>query len=313
MRKLWVVSLLILLATTAPAANLQKQLEGLASRHDGKVALFAKNLKTGEMVAIDADRPVKTASVIKLPLMIEAFRQVKQGRVKLAEPIELTTDNQVPGSGVLGFMQPGLKLTLEDALSLMMMLSDNTGTNMVIDKVGLKPTNEWLASKGFKNTWFYKKVYKKATEPMPPDQKQFGLGKTTAREMAQVMETVAKCELGDKALCDKMIFMMRNQQYRAMIPRYLETVDTSEELSAVADKVGALDEVRNDVALIFTKQGPIVISAFTYDNKDQSWTPENRAEILIGKMAGLIVRAWAGNALSTGEKDPLSAVPEITR
>lgn len=297
---------LVLLAATAYAADLQKQLEAVAAKHEGKVALYAKNLRTGDAVAIDAEVPVKTASVIKLPLMVEAFRQVKAGKIKLSDPIELTKDNQVPGSGVLAFMQPGLKLTLEDAISMMMMLSDNTATNMVIDAVGLKPTNEWLASKGLKNTYFYKKVYKKAEGPMPPDQKQFGLGKTTAKEMAQVVESVTKCELGDKSLCDKMIYIMRNQQYRAMIPRYLETVDTSEELSGVADKIGALDEVRADVGAVFTRQGPIVISAFTYDNKDQSWTPENQAEILIGRMARMILDEWAPKGVATGEKDPLA-------
>ncbi len=297
---------LLLAASSGFAADLQKQLEAVAAKHEGKVALYAKNLKTGQTVAIDAEVPVKTASVIKLPLMVEAFRQVKAGKIKLSDPIELTKDNQVPGSGVLAFMQPGLKLTLEDAISLMIMLSDNTATNMVIDAVGLKPTNDWVASKGWKNTYFYKKVYKKAEGPMPADQKLFGLGKTTAKEMAQVMESVANCELGDKALCDKMIYIMRNQQYRAMVPRYLETVDTSEDLSGVADKIGALDEVRNDVALVFTKQGPIVISAFTYDNKDQSWTPENEAEILIGRMARMIVDEWAPKGVATGDKEPLA-------
>jgi beta-lactamase class A len=89
-----------------------------------------------------------------------------------------------------------------------------------------------------------------------------------------------------------------------MIPRFLETTDTSEEESGVADKIGALDAVRADVAIVFTKQGPIVISAFTYENKDQSWTPENQPEILIGKMAKVIVDAWAPAGVATGEKNP---------
>jgi beta-lactamase class A len=306
MLKPLILGSLLLGSTMVFGADLQKQLNELASKHEGKVALYAKNLKTGDTVAISADAPVKTASVIKLPLMVEGMRQVKAGKIKLSDTIELTKDNQVPGSGVLAFMHTGLKLTLEDAMSLMIMLSDNTATNMVIDKVGLKPTNEWLVAKGLKSTYFYKKVYKKAEGPMPPDQKQFGLGKTTAREMGEVMESIAKCELADKALCDKMIYMLRNQQYRAMVPRYLETVDTSEDLSGVADKIGALDDVRNDVALVFTKQGPIVISAFTWDNKDESWTPENRAEILIGKMAKLIVETWAPNGINTGNKEPMA-------
>src|SRR6266496_4003744 len=155
------IALLVIGVTTSGlGADLQKQLEAMAAKHQGKVALYAKNVKTGATIAINADTPVQTASVIKLPLMMEAFLQVKAGKIKLSDPIELTKDNQVPGSGVLAFMQPGLKLQLEDAISPMMMLSDNTATNMVIDAVGLKPTNEWLASKGLKNTYFYKKVYK---------------------------------------------------------------------------------------------------------------------------------------------------------
>jgi beta-lactamase class A len=312
--RLGVAIAVALIAASAFGADLQKQLEEMAAKHQGKVALYAKNVKTGATIAINADTPVQTASVIKLPLMVEAFHQVKAGKIKLSDPIELTKENQVPGSGVLAFMQPGLKLQLEDAISLMMMLSDNTATNMVIDAVGLKPTNEWLASKGLKNTYFYKKVYKKAEGPMPPDQKQFGLGKTTAREMAQVIESVLNCEVGDKALCDKMLHIMRNQQYRNMVPRFLETSDTSEEESGVADKIGALDAVRADVAIVFTKQGPIVISAFTYENQDKSWTPENQPEILIGKMAKVIVDTWAPAGVATGEKNPTATdVQPVTK
>ncbi len=299
-RKVTVVVLMLVASVFATdrTAQLQKDLEALAAKHEGKVALFAKNLATGETVAIDADRPVQTASVIKLPLLLEAYTQVKEGKLKLDDPVPLTKENQVQGSGVLGFLHPGLNLTLHDALVLMVVLSDNTATNLVIDKVGLKPTNEMTAAMGLKNTYFYKKVYVKATEPLPPDFKQFGLGKTTAREMAEVMQAIYQCKLGDPKLCDDMQFILRNQQYRAMIPRYLEVADTSEGLSAIGDKIGALDAVRNDVAFIITKKGTFIISAFTYDNKDQSWTPENKAEILIGHMAKEIVGAWGGEVSS---------------
>jgi beta-lactamase class A len=94
-----------------------------------------------------------------------------------------------------------------------------------------------------------------------------------------------------------MIEIMRNQQYRNMIPHYLETIDTSDEGSAIADKVGELDDVRNDVALIYSKAGPLVISAFTYDNKDQTWIAENEAELLIARMSKLIVNTWSPSGL----------------
>ena len=78
------------------------------------------------------------------------------------------------GSGILNILNPGLDLTLHDAITLMMTLSDNTATNMVIDAVGLAPTNAMLTRMGMKNTYFYKKVFKPATGPLPADQPQFG-------------------------------------------------------------------------------------------------------------------------------------------
>src|SRR5512146_259293 len=111
--------LILALVSTATAADLQKDLDALASQYQGKVAFFAKDLKTGQTVAVDADEPVQTASVIKLPIMIEAMYQVKQGKLRLDQQLTLTKDNQVPGSGVLQFMDPGLRVTLKDAMTLM--------------------------------------------------------------------------------------------------------------------------------------------------------------------------------------------------
>lgn len=297
-----IFAVIALLSCTAFAASsqLQSKLEAMASQHHGKVALFARNLATGEAVAIDADVAVQTASVIKLPIMLEAMHQVKSGQLKLDQKVRLTKDNQVPGSGVLPFLTPGLDLTLRDAITLMMILSDNTATNMTIDAVRLPAVNKRIQALGLKNTWLYKKVYKPSEAPMPPDQKKFGLGKTTAREMASVIENIYRCELGDQVLCNEMIGIMRNQQYRNMIPHYIETVDTSETPSAIADKIGALDAVRNDVALVFGKSAPMVISIFTYQNKDESWIPENEAELLIGRMAKAIVDSWSPDGLRTG-------------
>lgn len=305
MNKLSMFCILLFLASPLSASELEKKLEELATSHHGRVALYAKNLTTGVIVSLDATCAVQTASVIKLPLMLQAFEQVKSGKLTLSGPVVLTKDNQVPGSGILTLMDPGLTLSVKDAITLMMTLSDNTATNMVIDAVGLRPTNEMLARMGLKNTYFYKKVFKKAEGVMPADQKEFGLGKTTAEEMAKVMESIYRCDLGARQLCLQMITIMRNQQYRDMLPRYLEKADSSEDLSAVADKIGALDDVRADVALVYTQRGPVIISIFTYDNEDKSWTPENKAEILIGHLARIIVDTWSPEGLAAKVADPV--------
>ncbi|MGZ4822384.1 MAG: serine hydrolase [Terriglobales bacterium] len=284
-------ALAVLFATTMFGADLQKDLNGMAAQHAGKVALYAKNLKTGATVAVNADEPVQTASVIKLPVMIEAFCEAAAGKVQLEERLKLAKENQVPGSGVLAQLQPGLEPTLGDAITLMIIISDNTATNMVLDRIGIPPVNARIAAMGLKNTYLYKKVFTPAEGPMPADQKKFGLGKTTAREMAEVMESILRCDLKNEGLCARMLAILRAQQDQSMIPRYITTGEKGLAAS-IGDKVGKLDAVRNDVALVTTKAGPIVISIFTWENKDQRWTPDNEAEILIGRMAKRVVDEW---------------------
>jgi beta-lactamase class A len=294
-----------LLGTTAYAADLQKQVEAIAQQHHGKVALYAKNLKTGAEVAIDADEPVQTASVIKVAILMEVFSEAKAGKLSLDERLPLTKENQVPGSGILTFLQAGLQPTVQDAVVLMTDLSDNTATNLLIDKVTVAAVDKKITDMGLKNTWLYKKVFKPAEGPMPADQKKFGLGKTTAREMAQMFESIDRCDLGDAALCKRMLQILKDQQDNNEIPRFIQYSDTSEKPSAIAHKTGALDDVRNDVGIVYTTAGPIVISAFTWDNKDHSWTADNEAMLTIAKMSKAIVESWAPKGLN-----PAAAKPE---
>ncbi|MGB3628191.1 MAG: serine hydrolase, partial [Terracidiphilus sp.] len=172
-------------------ALLDTQLHAIASAHHGAVALYAHNLKTGQTAALSPDLPVKTASVIKLAILLDAAEQIRAGKAKLDERLVLTGANQVGGSGVLGELTPPIALTLGDALTLMVVLSDNTAANMAIDRLGLDHINGTIRAVGLHDTWLYKKVFVPATRPMPADQMKFGLGKTTPREMALIMERIA--------------------------------------------------------------------------------------------------------------------------
>lgn len=301
MNSIRLLTLLFALSTLSFAATdtgLQSKIEALTAQHHGKLALYVENLKTGDTIAIDSDRPVPTASVIKLPILVEAMQQVKAGKHKLDEKIILHKDDIVQGSGILQFFDTPLAITFKDALTFMIIESDNTATNLVIDQVGVKNVNDRIAEMGLKDTYLYKKVFKPATGPMPADQKKFGLGKTTAREMARVMESVVRCDLHEQTLCDAMLYMLRNQQYRNLVPHYIETSDTSEGLSVIANKTGSLDEVRNDVAVVYSKNGRIIISAFTYDNADKSWNNDNAAELLVAHIAKMVMDAWSPQGLA---------------
>lgn len=287
---------------SSSSGKLEQQLAALAAAHHGRVAVYAKQLNTGRVIAINADQPVLTASVIKLAILFEAMEQVRAGKAKWDEKITLAKGDAVSGSGVLTFFDAPLTMTLKDVLSMMVIVSDNTAANLAIDRFGVDAVNARIAWMGLKDTYLYKKIMKPASAPMPADQPKFGLGKTTAREMALVMERIGRCQLGapgeasqadDSAICQVALTMLRNQFYRDTIPRYLETLDSSETGSAIASKTGSLNAVRNDVAIVTGKSGPMVISIFTYENVDKSWTADNAAELTIGKMAKAIVDAWS--------------------
>lgn len=285
---------------------LQRELATLAATHHGHVALYATQLNTGKTVGLDADRPVQTASVIKLTILYEAMEQVRAGKARWDEKLTLAKGDAVSGSGVLGLMDAPLTLTLKDVLTLMVIVSDNTATNLAIDRFGVDAINARIVWMGLKDTHLYKKIMKPATGPMPADQPKFGLGKTTPREMAMVMERIGKCELagpgeaaepGDAAICDVALGMLKDQFYRDTIPRYLEEVDSSETGSAIASKTGSLNAVRADVAIVAGKTGPMVLSIFTYDNADKSWTVDNEGEVMIARLAKVIGDKWSPSGI----------------
>jgi beta-lactamase class A len=288
--------------------SLEVRVRAIAAEHHGEVALFAEDLKSHETVAISPDTPVQTASVIKLAILYEALEQVRSGKAHFDDRITLTAADQVAGSGVLRLFDAPLPLTLKDALTMMIVMSDNSATNMAIDHLGLENIDGRIAKLGLKNTYLYKKVFTPVPPGvgMPEDQKRFGLGKTTAREMASLMTKIVGCELAepggaarpdDQALCQVALKMLQLQFYRSSIPRYLDGMpgDTSD---TIANKTGSLDAVRNDVAAVSTKNGMVIISAFTFNNKDQSWGADHEAELTIAKLARAIIQSWSPDGLA---------------
>ncbi len=322
MRSVWVVRLGVLLLAQGvgllaaqPALlpnSLTDRVRALASQHHGDVALFAENLTTHESIAISPDTPVQTASVIKLAILYEALEQIRNGNAHWSDPITLKPEEQVPGSGVLLFFDTPLQLTFKDALSMMVSLSDNTATNLVIDHLGIARIDERIAALGLKNTYLYKKVFMPvpAGTALPSDFKTFGLGKTTAREMATVMTRLVTCDLGPKegataasdgALCAVALHMLHVQFYRNAAPRYLDGLPGAAG-DSIANKTGSLNAVRNDVAAVSTRNGLVVLACFTYNNQDQTWGAEQEGELTIAKIAREIVHAWSPEGLAPWPK-----------
>ena len=159
MRPLKVLAIIFLFSFSAAAqTTLDDQVKPIVASFKGKVSLFAKNLDTGETYGLNPDERVRTASTIKIAVMIEAFARVAEGKAKWTDEVVLTKEKKVSGSGILSELSDGLKLTLRDAVNLMMILSDNTATNLVLDVLTTDAVNARMESLGFKQIKIMRKV-----------------------------------------------------------------------------------------------------------------------------------------------------------
>jgi beta-lactamase class A len=271
------------------STDTRAQLQQIIDSFKGNVAIAAKNLRTGEVVEINANERVQTASVIKLPIMVEAFYQAAEGRTPLDRLLLLDKDNMVQGSGILQDLSDGLILPLRDAITLMIVLSDNTATNMVIDSLGIEAVNARMEKLGLLQTKLFKKVFLPPLKPTP-EQKRFGLGVTTPSDMLRLLEMLARGQVVDQASSETMISILKKQRDRDQIPRFISYTDLGQTSGGVqiADKTGALDMVRNDVGLIITQKGTYLLAIFTWNSPDTRWTSDNAATLTIAKLAKVI-------------------------
>ena len=195
------------LAAPAPAADLESRIAPLVKGHKGKVAVAVKHLKTGESFYLSADDAVPTASLIKLPVMVETYWQAKEEKVKLDTKLTLKKDDKVPGSGILtNHFSDGATFPLKDAVRLMIVFSDNTATNMVLDQIGIPSTNTRMTELGLKSTRINAKVFKGSTTSIDPAAtKKYGLGSTTAREMVDLLELIDTGKVVSPEACKEML------------------------------------------------------------------------------------------------------------
>src|SRR5260370_15058349 len=210
----------------------------------GKVSVFAKNLDTGQTYSYKGDERVRTASPIKVAVMIESFARVSEGRAKWTDQLVLTKAARYGGSGVLPELGDGLRLTLRDCVNLMMVVSDNTATNMVLDYLTTDSVNARMSSLGFKATRIMRRIggVGESREGKYPNTNRFDLGATTPHEMAQILERLDRGESVNTASAKRMIELMKREQGRHAIARNAWDV-------TMASKDGALDRLRTWLAL----------------------------------------------------------------
>jgi len=264
----------------ASAASLADRIESLIQAHKGKAGVALKNLKTGETYAYNADEPMPTASLIKFPVMIEAYRQAAEGKIDLNSPVTLRKGDKVPGSGILTeHFSEGASFPLRDAIRLMMAYSDNTATNLVLDAIGIGSTAETMEKLGYPNTKIHSKVYRRDTSVFPERSKQFGLGSTTANEMVRLLEDLQDKRLVDEKSCDAMREHLLACEDKTKFPRFLPPG------TKIAFKTGSVDASRTCAGIIECEEGPIALCVLTSENEDQSWRDDNAGNLLCAKIA----------------------------
>lgn len=261
---------------------MQSSIEKLIKDFRGTVGVAFKNLKTNEEFSIRGDEVFPTASVIKIAVMVEAFAQVDEGKLTLSDPLTLTDADKVPGAGVLQFMDAGMKLTLRDAISLMIILSDNTATNLVLDKIGLPATARRMEMMHFPNTKIHSKVFKRETSVFPERSQKYGLGSTTPKEMARLLELIYNGTCVSQDASRQMLEILKKCDDDTKMKRFLPPHVT------VAHKTGAVDASRLDAGIVYSPKADYVLCVFTTDNADKSWRIDNDAQVLIANISRVV-------------------------
>ena len=280
-RRLPVTALVLLLVVRAAAASgLEAQLKPLIERHEGTVAVAVKHLGTGESYGYRDSDPIPTASLIKVAVMVEAYRQADAAKIDLSGATELQKDDKVPGSGILTqHFSEGLQLSLRDAIRLMIAYSDNTATNLVLDRIGLPATAAAMEELGLPNTKIHAKVFRADTSIAPERSRRFGLGSTTAGEMIRLLEMIHVGKAASPSACEEMLAHLRACEDRTSLPRFLPHG------TKIAFKTGAVTAARTAAGIVESPRGPIAVCVLTSENKDQRWSDENAGKVLCARIA----------------------------
>ncbi|HEX3149530.1 MAG TPA: serine hydrolase [Gemmataceae bacterium] len=291
-----ILNLLLTISRGFEPIPLESQINALVADHKGTVAVAVKHLGTGETFIRKPDEVMPTASLIKLAVMAEVYFQAKEGKVKVDEMLTLKKDDMVQGSGILTeHFSPGASFSLRDAVRLMVVYSDNTATNLVLDKAGIKSVNERMAGLGLKETRINAKVFKGSTTSVDPERtKKFGLGSSTATEMLKLLEMLHKGELVSADASKAMIEHMKKCDDKDKFPRFLPKGVT------IAHKTGSVSDARTDAGILYFKEGPIALVVLTSQNEDKTWTPDNAGNKLCADIARAVVEHYQKSASTAG-------------
>ena len=269
-------------AATSPA---EEQLATIVRDFRGVMGFAAIHLESGRAIAVNGATRFPTASTIKTAVMLEAYHQAAEGKPSLDAIYTLDESAKVGGSGVLNGMRAGLTLTGADLVHLMIVLSDNTATNMLIERLGTARVNARLDTYGLRETRLFRPTFRDGRPDVLPElEREFGLGMTTPIEMAKLMALIGSGKAVNGKASESMLSTLRKQHDRAMIPRLLPPLrglsvgnktGTDEEKHAGPD--GVRRHVRADVGIVTGPGFSYAIAIYARQVEDTRWGVENDA------------------------------------
>lgn len=252
----------------------------------GVAGLWVHDLRRRETYGLRHDLVVPPASTIKLFVLCELFRQVELGRVSLSDEVELRRRDVVPGTGVLKDLAPGLRLSLADAATLMVTVSDNVATNLMIDRLGTRGINRGIRDAGCRETRLGGKLFRGR-----------GSSTTTAEELGRLMLSIVRGKAVTAQASAAMLRILRREQSDQIVGRYLPFSPNDPHRRAprwkVASKSGSLLGVRNDVAHVQGDGLSYVVALVSTGCADLRFSLDNEATVCLARLARL-VHQWCG-------------------
>ncbi len=297
---------LLMLPPTFHAAAMNDQdrtvseLRRLETEFGGHLGLMAKNLRTGETLAYNATERFPTASAIKFPVMTAFFHLADLRRVDPGGRVTLRPQDKKPGSGILQFLSDSTTITLLDAVKLMIIYSDNTATNLVLDHLAdthegrMRVVNEFLTSQGLQQTRILNRLYTLETKQSTPEAIRYGIGVSTPEDMVTLLEGLYRKTIADSASCATMLEIMKLQSDHDMIPRFLP--DERCRSFAVGHKTGSVNETKVDVGLVLADTLDMAIAIFVDKHPDHRDGLSNRAVLLAARASRVAWNHFTGMA-----------------
>jgi beta-lactamase class A len=271
-------------AVRVDSTALRRTLDALADAHRGVTGYAIIDLDGGVRLSRRGDETFPTASLIKVPILVTVHDLVAKGTLSLDDRLTVLRIDKVPGSGVLQHLHDGAGITVGDAAWLMSTLSDNTATNLLLDRIIIRRVWDKMEALGLPHTKVHSKTFLRSSSVAVDSSVKYGLGVTTPNEMARLFALMAEGKAVNPAADSAMLAVLEHNTDDLLLVRHLDGI-------RVAHKTGATDAVRTDCGL-FHLASRVVACVLTKENKDQRWIVDSEPQVLLARMGEAIAKAW---------------------